>query len=96
VTGHKQPLALQKIGRPSPQGQTCSLDWGRALRLIGRCPDGCTDAILLAHGFSIGMLAKLVMDRLAATKVEKMRTGGRTLMVVRLRITDAGIRAIGS
>ena len=64
----------------------------RALRLIKRCPDGCTDAILLEHGFSIGMLAKLVMDRLAATKVEKMRAGGR--MVITLRITGAGRKAI--
>ncbi len=57
----------------------------RALRLIPRCPDGCTEAILLAHGFSIGMLAELVFDRFAATKVEKTRAGGKTMNVVRLR-----------
>ena len=54
----------------------------RALRLISRCPDGCTEAILLAHGFSIGMLAELVFDRLAATKVEKTRAGGKTMRML--------------
>jgi hypothetical protein len=44
-------------------------------QLISRCPDGCTEAILLAHGFSIGMLAELVFDRLAVTKVEKTVSG---------------------
>jgi hypothetical protein len=52
----------------------------RALRLISRCPNGCTAAILLAHGFSIGMLAELVFNRLAATRVEPAadprRSGG--------------------
>ena len=67
----------------------------RALRIISRCPDGCTEAILLAHGFTIGMLAELVFDRLAATKVEKTRAGGKTMNVVRLRITDAGRQALG-
>jgi hypothetical protein len=51
-----------------------------SLRLISRCPNGCTEAILLAHGFSIGMLAELVFNRLAATRVEPpadpRRSGG--------------------
>jgi hypothetical protein len=37
----------------------------RALRLLSRSPNGCTEAILLAHGFEVAMLGKLVLDRLA-------------------------------
>jgi hypothetical protein len=33
-------------------------------------------------------LAELVFDRLAATKVEKTRAGGKTINVVRLKITE--------
>jgi hypothetical protein len=39
------------------------------------------------------MLAELVFDRLAATKVKRTRAGGK-MNVVRLRITDAGRKAI--
>jgi hypothetical protein len=35
-------------------------------------------------------LAELVFDRLAATKVEKTRAGGKTINVVRLKITEWG------
>ena len=29
----------------------------RALRLLARYPDGCTEALILAHGFTITFLA---------------------------------------
>jgi hypothetical protein len=65
----------------------------RALRMLTRSPDGCTEAILLAHGFKIEMLAGLVLDGLA-TAAQETVSAGRRLKVVRLMIADAGRRAI--
>jgi hypothetical protein len=31
----------------------------RALRILGRHPDGCTESLMLAYGFTIDMLGEL-------------------------------------
>jgi len=49
---------------------------------------------MLAHGFTPDTIASLVRDGLAATRREPMRAGGRTIEVVRVKITDAGLRAL--
>jgi hypothetical protein len=41
----------------------------RALRLLARCPDGCTEALILAHGFTVPLLAELVSDRLVTAEL---------------------------
>jgi hypothetical protein len=65
----------------------------RALRLLSRSPNGCTEAILLAHGFEVAMLGKLVLDRLA--KAEAHTTmASRRMKVVWLQLTEAGRKAI--
>ncbi len=46
--------------------------------------------MLLAHGFSIGMLADLVWHGLAMGHRETVRVGCRKIKVARIRITDAG------
>jgi hypothetical protein len=66
----------------------------RALKLLAGSTDGCTEAILLAHGFTVDMLAGLIRAGLATAQVERMMAGGRTMEVTRIRITDAGRRAI--
>jgi hypothetical protein len=40
-------------------------DQRRALQLLARSPNGCTEAILLAHGFELAMLGKLAFDGFA-------------------------------
>jgi hypothetical protein len=50
----------------------------RALRMLTRSPDGCTEAILLAHGFKIEMLAGLVLGGLATAAQETVPTGRRS------------------
>jgi hypothetical protein len=40
-------------------------DQRRSLRLLARGPHGCTEAIMLAHGFKAELLAALVRDGLA-------------------------------
>jgi hypothetical protein len=55
---------------------------------------GCDGATLLAHGFRIDMVADLVHDGLATARCEIMRMGARKIRIARLRITDAGRRAL--
>jgi hypothetical protein len=66
----------------------------RALRLLGRNPKGYTEAMLMAHGFTIAMVAVLVRDGLVTATPQTGRAGKRPVKIVRLRITDAGRHAI--
>jgi len=68
----------------------------RALALIASCPDGCPEALMVAHGFSIQFMIDLIGDGLASTTEERIHGGRTTLEVTRLRITDAGRRALGT
>jgi hypothetical protein len=66
-----------------------SNDQRRALRLLAGGPHGCTEAIMLAHGFKPDLLAALVRDGLATTQPGTIRAGRRQLDVVWVMITDA-------
>jgi hypothetical protein len=74
--------------------RSISAELRRALRLLAGNPLGCTEAILLAHGFKTELLALLVRDGLAATQPGTMRAGRRQIKVVWVMITDAGQRAL--
>ena len=74
--------------------QTINAEQRRALRLLAGSPFGCTEAILLAHGFKAELLALLVRDGLATTQRGTMRAGRRRIEVVWVMITDAGQRAL--
>ena len=71
-----------------------SADQRRALRLLGSSSHGCTEAILLAHGFTIEMLIILVGDGLATATPEIVHAGRQPIEVVRVGITDAGRQAL--
>lgn len=62
----------------------------RALELLAASPDGCTEALLLAHGFGIDLLLDLIFAGLATANAERVVAGGRSMEVVRVRITEAG------
>jgi hypothetical protein len=63
----------------------------RALRLLAAAPNGATEAIMLAHGFTIGMLDALVRDGLATAE---QRAGRQPIKVIWLTITDIGRQAL--
>ena len=65
----------------------------RALRLLADAPEGMTEALMMAHGFSSELLVDLCIAGLAIAKVERMIAGRRTV-VVRLKITEAGRQAL--
>jgi hypothetical protein len=60
----------------------------RALDMLAGSHHGCTEAILRANGFSVGLLADLLRTGLARAESEMTQAGGR----VRITITDAGMR----
>jgi hypothetical protein len=67
---------------------------GGALRVLAGAPEGVTEALMLAHGFRVGLLVDLCMSKLAIATPEHIIAGGRTVEVVRLKITDAGRRSL--
>jgi hypothetical protein len=66
----------------------------RALELLASCRDGCTEAIMLAHGFSIDMMVELVNAGLATATAQRIFAGTSRYEVARLRITEAGRRML--
>ena len=63
----------------------------RALEILAGTPRGLTEQFLIGHGFAVEMLSGLVRAELATVVTEPMREPrGVTVMVERIRITDAG------
>jgi len=50
----------------------------RALRLLAEHPNGCTGAVLLAHGFSLELLNELIGAGLATASTESMMRGSNS------------------
>ena len=69
-------------------------DRRRALELLAGSHDGCTEAVLLAHGLTVPLLVELVRTGLATAKVELMMAGNQRIKVTRVRITEAGRGAL--
>ena len=65
-----------------------------ALGILDDAPRGLTESILLAHRVAAEVIASLVRDGLAARRPENTREGVRTVEVIRVKITDAGRRAL--
>jgi hypothetical protein len=67
----------------------------RALKKLAGAPQGVTEPLLIvAHGFSVGMLADLVLAGLATVVTDAVRIGDQTIKVDLVIITDAGRKAI--
>jgi hypothetical protein len=82
--------------RYAPQMPALSADQFRALELLASSPEGCTDAVLTAHGFTHELITELIEARLASIEVEQMLANGRHIDVTRLRITEAGRVALAA
>jgi hypothetical protein len=67
----------------------------RVLRLLARYPDGCAAALMLAHGFTIDMLADLAVSGLLIIDTRREQVGGRPKVVARMQISPAGRRELG-
>jgi hypothetical protein len=62
--------------------------------LLAASPDGCTEALMLANGFTAELLVELVGTGLAFAHAERMIAGGKQIEVAGVRITEAGRRAL--
>jgi hypothetical protein len=65
-----------------------------ALGILADAPRGLTEGFMLAYGFTPETIASLVRDGLATMRPETMKAGGRTIEVIRVKITDAGLQAL--
>jgi hypothetical protein len=80
---------------PRHRRSTVKPDRVRALELLDGCrAEGCTEAILHAHGFATADIAELVRSGFASVTAERVVAGSRKMEVARVRITDAGRRAL--
>jgi len=64
----------------------------RALSILADSPNGCTEAMLIAHGFTIDSLAELIEAGLAGAMTRRVIVRRNPIEVIRLHITDAGRR----
>jgi hypothetical protein len=65
-------------------------EWRRALKMLAALPEGSTEALMLAHGFTSAVIAGLVDTALATSATEPILAGGRPVEVTRIRITYRG------
>jgi hypothetical protein len=80
----------------SPGEPNLSSEQRGVLALLANFPHGITEELLvLAHGFNRGMIADLVHEGFAKVHREVVTGPSRkAIEVVRVRITDAGQRAL--
>jgi hypothetical protein len=71
-------------------------DRRRALELLASSRNGATEAIMLAHGFTVEQMVDLCTAGLAIATPGHMIAGERTFEVVRMTIMEAGRRALVS
>ena len=87
-------VSRKRINRVPPHSAfKRSSERRRALALLAASPDGTTEAMALAHGFSTEMMGELISDGLANAQAERV-IAGRVIEVIWVRITDAGRRAL--
>jgi len=67
----------------------------RVLKVLATAAHGRDVNALLARGFKFETMADLVRGRLATVRVETVAADRMVIEVARLRITDAGRRALG-
>jgi hypothetical protein len=78
---------------PGPRKSGRGAEQNRALQLLAG-PHGCTEAIMLAHGFTAELLVDLLGDGLAMAAAGITYAGNRPIEVTRLTITDLGRQAL--
>jgi hypothetical protein len=62
------------------------------LSAVGRQPNGTTDALLLAQGFSLALMVGFVRRGLVTAQPERRFAAGKPVESTRMRITDAAGR----
>ena len=77
------------------KGPRLNIERRQVLKLLANSRSGLTEELLAAgHLFSRRKLAGLVSTGLATAERETIKAGAKPVEIVRIRITDAGRRAI--
>ena len=66
----------------------------QALALLAGSPNGATEAVMLAHGFTTALMVDLEHAGLATASTERVERGGKPVEITRMRITEAGRQAL--
>jgi hypothetical protein len=66
MPGHKRNLKPDRSG----------------LELLASCRDGCTEAMMFAHGFTVSQMVNLVRDGLATAYTERVIGGSRATIEI--------------
>jgi hypothetical protein len=69
-------------------------DERRLLELIAAAEEGCTEALLLGHGFAFETMFNVVKAGLATAQAERLHAAGQPVEI--MRITDSGRRALAN
>jgi hypothetical protein len=62
----------------------------RALELLASSRDGCSEAIMIAHGFTVSDIVLLVHAGLATATAKRVIADSQKIEVATVRITEAG------
>ena len=87
ITAHSMPRPHCRRHGPKP-------DRRRALELLAASPDGCTEALMFANGFTAELLIELVRAGLASALAERMVADGKMTEVARMKLSQAGRQAL--
>jgi hypothetical protein len=66
----------------------------RALTLLAENRDGCSRAIMSARGFRLLLLDQLICAGLATSYIQREQRGDKAIVIVRVKITEAGRKAL--
>jgi hypothetical protein len=74
-----------------------SVEQRRALAMLSDAGQrGYTDAMMMAQGFTVDVLASLVRAGLATAMPQRVRAGDKLIEVAKVQITDAGRQAVAN
>jgi len=66
----------------------------QALALLASCPDGCTEGLLRAYGFTSDLPARLIHEGLATAGTQRLGHAANSIEIRRVKITRAGKREL--
>jgi len=72
------------VGNPRRRASKRNAERRRALELLAASPDGCNEAIILAHGFTTDFLVDLIRAGMVTIWTERVDAGGCAMEVIRV------------
>jgi len=94
--GKKPPAPSVRVrrGRKPSQQRHLGHKARQVLELLSVDQRGIAEALLLTYGFTRDLLAGLIRTGLATAQRQRVKVGSNAIEIVRVRITEAGRRAL--